>query len=138
MSTGPESFPPPEDRNRPPAGGPPPGGYRPAPMRHEDEKLWAIGAHLGPVVLGFIAPLVVWLVFKDRSPYLDRQAKEALNMQISYLVYFAVAGFSILILVGLVLLPLVGIAWLVLMIVATVKVSNNEEYQYPAIFRLVS
>jgi len=100
--------------------------------------MWAIGAHLGPLVLGVIAPLIVWLVFRGRSAWLDRQSKEALNMQISYLIYFAVAGLSILLLVGLVLLPVVGVAWLVLMIIATVKAANHEEYRYPAIIRFVS
>jgi uncharacterized Tic20 family protein len=107
-------------------------------MRPEDEKLWAIGAHLGPLVLGVIAPLVVWLVFRDRSRFLERSAKEALNMQISYLIYFVVAAFSLILLVGLVLLPLVGLAWLVLMILATVKVANFEDYRYPAIIRFLS
>ncbi|MGH3510045.1 MAG: DUF4870 domain-containing protein [Nocardioidaceae bacterium] len=114
---------------------PPP--YAPRPMRPEDEKLWAIGAHLGPLVLGFVAPLVVWLVFKDRSGFLDRQGKEALNMQLSYLVYFLVAGFSLLLLVGIVLLPIVGVAWLVLMIVGTIKVANGEQWRYPAIIRFI-
>jgi uncharacterized Tic20 family protein len=119
--------------------GPPSGGYRPAaPMRPEDEKLWAVGAHLGPLVLGFIAPLVVWLVFKDRSAFLDRQGKEALNFQISYMVYFFVAALSLLVVVGLVLLPLVGVAWVVFMVIASVKASQYEDYRYPAIFRLVS
>jgi uncharacterized protein len=129
----------------PQAPGPPPQGYggQPQgyggqpPMRPDEEKLWAIAAHLGPLFLGLIAPLVVWLVFKDRSPFLDRTAKEALNMQISYLVYGAVAGFSILLLVGLVLLPIVIVAWFVLMIVATFRVASLEDYRYPAIFRLV-
>ena len=106
-------------------------------MRPDDEKLWAIGAHLGPLVLGVIAPLVVWLVFRDRSAFLDRTAKEALNMQISYLIYFLVAGISIILLIGLVLLPLVGIAWLVLMIMATVKVASFEDFRYPAIIRFI-
>jgi uncharacterized Tic20 family protein len=106
-------------------------------MRPEDEKLWAIGAHLGPLVLGIIAPLVVWLVFRERSAFLDRSAKEALNMQLSYLIYFLVAGFSIILLIGLVLLPVVGIAWLVLMILATVKAASFEEYRYPAIIRFL-
>lgn len=106
-------------------------------MRPDEEKLWAIGAHLGPLILGFIAPLVVWLVFKDRSRFLDRQGKEALNMQISYLIYFAVAGVTILFLVGFVLLPIVGIAWVVLMIIATLKVANGQDYRYPAIFRFI-
>ena len=107
-------------------------------MRPDDEKLWAVGAHLGPLLLGFIAPLIVWLVFRERSAFLDRTAKEALNMQLSYLIYFLVAGFSLILLVGLVLLPAVGIAWLVLMIVATVKVANFEDYRYPAIIRFIS
>jgi uncharacterized Tic20 family protein len=89
-------------------------------------------------VIGFVAPLVVWLVFKDRSPFVDRQAKEALNFQIAYLVYFVVAGVSIVALVGLLLLPIVAVAWLVLMIVATLKASQFEDYRYPAIFRVIS
>jgi uncharacterized Tic20 family protein len=136
--------PPPPPQQPPPGYGPPPAygqqpGYPagPRPMRPDEEKLWAIGAHLGPLVLGLIAPLVVWLVFKDRSQFLDRTGKEALNMQISYLIYFAVSGFSLLLLIGLVLLPVVGIAWLVLMIVATIKVSAFEDYRYPAIIRFI-
>ena len=143
MTTGPDTPQQPHDPNQPPPPGyqapPPPAGYQPgpAPMRADEEKMWAIGAHIGPIILGFIAPLIVWLVFNERSGYLDRQGKEALNMQISYLIYFAVAAFTLLLLVGLILLPIVGIAWLVLMIVATVKVANGEDYRYPAIFRFV-
>jgi uncharacterized Tic20 family protein len=107
-------------------------------MRPDEEKLWAIGAHLGPLVLGFVAPLIVWLVFRDRSAFLDRTGKEALNMQLSYLVYFFVAGLTVFLLIGLALLPLVGLAWLALMIVATVKVANFEDFRYPAIIRFVS
>jgi uncharacterized Tic20 family protein len=107
-------------------------------MRQEDEKLWALGAHLGPLVLGLIAPLIVWLVFRDRSAFLDRHGKEALNFQIAYLVYFIVAGLSIFVLIGLVLLPLVGIAWVVFMILAAVQASQYRDYRYPWIFRVIS
>jgi uncharacterized Tic20 family protein len=107
-------------------------------MRPEDEKLWALGAHLGPLVLGFIAPLVVWLVFKDRSQFLDRHGKEALNFQIAYLVYFIVAGISIFLLIGFVLLPIVGVAWVVFMILAAVQASQYRDYRYPWIFRVIS
>jgi uncharacterized protein len=122
-----------------PGQAPPPGYWAgPPPMRPDEEKIWAIGAHLGPLVLGVLAPLIVWLVFRERSAFLDRTGKEALNMQISYLVYGFAAGLSILLLVGIVLLPIVVVAWFVLMIVATVKVANLEEYRYPAIIRFIS
>jgi uncharacterized protein len=137
MTTGPQ---PPQQPPQPGYGHTPPAGFSPdrPPMRRDEEKLWAIAAHLGPLVVGIIAPLVVWLVFKDRSSFLDRTGKEALNMQISYLIYGVVAGFSILLLIGLLLLPIVGLAWLVLMIVATIRVANNEDFRYPLILRLVS
>ena len=106
-------------------------------MRADEERLWAVAAHLGPVLVGFIAPLVVWLVFKDRSGFLDRHGKEALNMQISYLVYFLVSGISLIVLIGFLLLPVVGIAWLVLMILATIRAANLEDYRYPWIFRFI-
>ena len=146
MTTGPDPQQPPPDPHRPAGQTPPPGSYPPGqpgypmvrPLRPDEEKLWAVAAHLGPLLLGFLAPLVVWLVFKDRSQYLDRTGKEALNMQISYMLYGLVAGISIILLVGLLLLPAVGLAWLVLMIVATVKVANHEEFRYPAIIRFVS
>jgi uncharacterized Tic20 family protein len=107
------------------------------PMRADEERLWAVAAHLGPLLVGFIAPLVVWLVFKDRSGFLDRHGKEALNMQISYLVYFLVSGISLILLIGFLLLPVVGIAWLVLMILATIRAANLEDYRYPWIFRFI-
>jgi uncharacterized Tic20 family protein len=108
-------------------------------MARDEEKIWAVIAQLGPLIgLSFIVPLVVWLVFRERSAFVDRQAKEALNMQISYLIYFAVAGFSLIVLIGIILLPLVGVAWLVLMIIATVKAGSYEDYRYPAIIRFVS
>ena len=143
MTTGPDPQQPPPDPNQPPGYYPPgyyqgPGYPMARPLRPDEEKMWAVAAHLGPLLLGFLAPLVVWLVFKDRSQYLDRTGKEALNMQISYLLYSVVAGISIILLVGLFLLPVVGLAWFVLMIVGTVKVANHEEFRYPAIIRFVS
>ena len=132
---GQQSMPP---QQMPPHQMPPPNGpLQQQPMRPDEEKLWAVGAHLGPILLGFIAPLVVWLVFKERSAFLDRHGKEALNMQISYMIYFLVAGISLILLVGFILLPVVGIAWLVLMIVASVKAANSEDYRYPLIFRFI-
>ena len=80
--------PPPGTQPGPPGYVPPPQGYAPPPqayggqpgvpptgysypaqrpMRPDEEKMWAIAAHLGPLVLGLIAPLVIWLVFKDRN-----------------------------------------------------------------------
>lgn len=109
-----------------------------APLRPDEEKMWAIAAHLGPLLLGFVAPLVVWLVFKDRSAYVNRQAKEALNFQISVLIYLMVSFVLMIVLIGFLLMFAVGIAALVFMVIAAVKTANFEDYRYPLTIRFVS
>ena len=87
-----------------------------------------------PAVVG---PLVLWLINRDK-PLIEPQAREALNFNISFLLYGIVAGFLIIFLVGLLLLPVVFVTWFVLVIVAAVKTSRGEHYRYPMTLRFVS
>jgi uncharacterized Tic20 family protein len=84
-----------------------------------------------------IGPLVLWLVKRSESPLLDRTGKEVLNFQLSYVIYFAVAGLLCFVLVGLLILPILFILWVVFMVIAAVKTGNGEEYRYPAIIRIL-
>jgi uncharacterized Tic20 family protein len=84
-----------------------------------------------------VGPLVVWLLNRDDS-YVERQAKEALNFNISFLIYGVAAAISIVLLVGLIALPVVLVTWFVLVIVAAVKAGNGEDYRYPFTIRFVS
>ena len=84
-----------------------------------------------------LAPLILWLIKRSDSPYLDRAGKEAINFQISYTIYAVVAGLLCLVLIGLLLFPILFVAWVVLMVVAAVKTSNGEEYKYPFTIRLL-
>ncbi len=107
-----------------------------------DARNWATLSHLSAYVafLGIpslVGPLVIWLLKRD-DPYVDYHAKEALNFNISFLIYGIVATFSIIFLVGLLLLPVVLISWFVLVIVAAVKASAGEYYRYPMTLRFIS
>ena len=84
-----------------------------------------------------VGPLVVWLLNRD-DPFVEQQAKEALNFNISFLLYGVVAALSIILLVGLIALPAVLVTWFVLVIVAAVKAGNGENYEYPFTIRFVS
>ena len=125
-----------------PAYGQPAGGY--APMSPSDEKMWSIFAHIGPIVVWIIAPLVIYLVFKDRGPFVRRHAAEALNFQITLTIAGAVLLFATLITFGLgaiITLPLavvISIAWFVYMIIAAVAANNGQDFRYPLTLRLVS
>ena len=84
-----------------------------------------------------VGPLVVWLLNRD-DPYVEAQAKDALNFNISFFLYGLVAAISIIVLVGIIALPAVLVTWFVLVIVASVKAANGENYRYPFTIQFVS
>ena len=91
----------------------------------------------------FIGPLVIWLMKKDTMPFVDDQAKEALNFNISVAIIFFVLWILTFMTLGIgivltgPLMILVGIAWLVFTIIAAMKANQGERYRYPFTLRLV-
>src|SRR5262249_38656032 len=110
-----------------------------------EERNWAMLAHIlalvGYIAVPFgniIAPLIIYLMKKDQSPFIADHARESLNFQISMTIYAIIAGFLIFVLIGLVLLPVIYIAGLALTILATVKASNGVQYRYPFTLRIIN
>jgi uncharacterized Tic20 family protein len=110
-------------------------------------------AHLSALVGLFglpslLGPLVVWLTKREEDPYIDAQAKEALNFNISVLLYVVGAavvammitvvtlGLGLLLVVPVFIAAYVG--WVVLVVVAAIKSSRGEPYRYPATIRFVA
>jgi uncharacterized protein len=109
------------------------------------DRTWVILCHLTALALflgipfgNVIGPLIVWLLKRPASAEVDAHGKEAVNFQISMSIYTILAGLSLFTCVGVVLLPLVLLANLVLIIVGSVKASNGELYHYPVTIRLIS
>jgi uncharacterized Tic20 family protein len=108
-----------------------------------DERLWATLSHLG-VIAGFIipfgnivAPLVIWLVQRDKSSFIEHHAKEALNFQIT-ITMLAIGAFVLMFLIiGIPLLVLIGLGSVVFSIIAAIKANDGEHYEYPFNIRLV-
>lgn len=84
-----------------------------------------------------VGPLVLWLVKKPESTFLERVGREVLNFQISFSIYMLIASVLIWAFVGFLLAPVVGITWLVLTILGAVKASNGEEYRFPLTIRFL-
>ena len=108
-----------------------------------DEKNMGMLAHLlvfsGYLIpLGnIIGPLVIFLIKKDESNYIRHHATEALNFQISVLIYLIISVILCFILIGIPLLIALVIIDLIYTIIATVKASNGKLYRYPICIRLV-
>ena len=127
----------------PPPGAVPPGGPPgQPPLPPEQERLWAMLAHLlsfvaAYIALGFLAPLIVLLVFGPRSAYVRAHAVESLNFNLSWLIYAIVGLVLIFVAIGVVVLIALGIAYVVLVIIASVRANNGEFFRYPLTIRFI-
>jgi uncharacterized Tic20 family protein len=117
-----------------------------------DSRNWAMAAHgtaLAGVLLGgvpaFVGPLGIWLLRREQhDPFATEHAQQALNFNLSVIIYAVVAvGLSIVTL-GLLLLLVVPlgvlgfVGYLVVTIRATIAASRGEAYRYPFTISLVS
>ncbi len=107
-------------------------------MRPDEERTWSLLAHIGTIVLGFLAPLIVLLVKGNDSPTVRANSIESLNFQITLAIGYIASSFLMIILIGFILLPIIWIAAVVFAILATVAVSKGETYKYPFTLRLVT
>jgi uncharacterized Tic20 family protein len=106
-------------------------------MVTQDEKNMALMAHLLSLITGFVAPLIIWLIKKDQSSFVEQHAKEALNFQISVYIYGVVSGILVVVLIGIIMLFVLGVAAFILIIIATLKAAQGESYRYPFTIRLL-
>ncbi|GAB3344820.1 DUF4870 domain-containing protein [Marilutibacter aestuarii] len=132
------------DPGQVPPTAPPPYQAAPEPPASDapgsDDRNIAMLTHLSGLLFSIVMPLVVWLINKDNpgKAYLNAQAKEALNFQITVLIAFVVSFILTFVLIGALLMPLVGLANLILCIVAAVKTANGEDFRYPFTLRLIN
>ena len=133
----------------------------------QSDRLWAAGAHAGALlaalatswsagIAGALAAFAVWMLVRDRSEFAATHAKEALNFNLSMLLY-AIAAVAIgVVLVGATVLTLglgllvtapaglllvlasaaIAVTWLVCSLIAAFKAYDGQDYRYPLTLRL--
>jgi uncharacterized Tic20 family protein len=118
-------------------------------LSKSDSNMWSMLSNLlGGLAaffvspLGWLPPLVIFLIFRERSAFVRKQSAESLNFQLTNLI---VVGGVFTLGIGLVILIPVGVVaavvWLVLFIVwvilASVRTSKGVAYRYPINIRMV-
>ena len=113
---------------------PPPSGDAP-----QEDRTIALITHLSGIIAGFIVPLIMWLINKDKpeKPWLTDQSKEALNFQITITIAFVICVVLSAILIGAFLMPIVWLVNLVFCILGGVASNKGESYRYPFALRLI-
>ena len=104
-----------------------------------DDRILGLLAHLLAIVpgIGIFGPLVIYLIKKGQSSFVEENAKESLNFQLTMLIACIVSGILVVVGIGIVMLIVLGVLELVLVIVATVRASENKIYRYPFNLRLI-
>jgi len=116
----------------------------PAPMLESearDVSMWlhygaAIAAIVSGGVLGFLVPLVMWLIYRDRSALVDWHGKQNLNLQLTAIVVgvgAVVLGFITLGIGFFLTLPLWGAYWIYLLVISFIAGTAAQRGEYYSI-----
>jgi uncharacterized protein len=119
-------------------------------MDTREERTWSVLAHLSMFLnlftglLGPVAALVIWLIYRDRSPKVAFNALQSMWYQVAWIVIlgvgWAVTGLLTVVVVGLLLIPVMIIATIVPFVhagFAAYRVSKGEDYRYAFIADLI-
>lgn len=107
----------------------------------EESRNWAVIAHLSAiaalvVALTFVGPLCVY-VLKADDPFVRDQATEALNFQLSALLWLAVTMLGVVFVLGPILAAFYAFAWLTCVVSAAIRAGQGEAHRYPLTIRFV-
>ncbi|MDA3799764.1 MAG: DUF4870 domain-containing protein [Kiritimatiellae bacterium] len=103
----------------------------------EDENMWGMFIHLsqfaGYVVpfLGYVLPIVLWQINKDKSQVVDMHGKNVTNWIISAMIYGVVSGILCAVVIGIPMLFALGILCIIFPIMGAIKANNGIVWQYP-------
>ena len=124
--------------------------YGQQPLPTAEERTASILAHLSAIIaavvsagwLSIVGPLVVWAIYKDRSPLARQAAVGAFNFNLAIWAAFVVGWiclFTIILIPVAILLWLVaGVTALVCHIQGAIRASHDEPYTYPFQIRVLS
>ncbi|MDQ0206032.1 DUF4870 domain-containing protein [Alkalicoccobacillus murimartini] len=102
-----------------------------------DERIMAMLMYLLSFITTIIAPLIIWVIKKDESKFINFHGKQYFNFVISYFIYGIVAYILTIALIGFALIPIFFVLSLIFIIVAAVKAYNGEMYVIPLTIRFI-
>jgi len=103
----------------------------PAGVVSGDDRTYCVILHLSSFLAGFIGPLILWAIKKDASPFVDFHGKQSMNFHLTLLIAGIVSFVLVFVLVGFFMLLALGVAYLVITILAAVAANRGEYYKFP-------
>ncbi|PAV30497.1 hypothetical protein CIL05_05175 [Virgibacillus profundi] len=106
-------------------------------MRTEDERLFSMLIYILSLPFPVLGPLVIWLLKREESEFVDYHGKEYFNFIVSYIIYGIISSILIILLVGILMLIVLSIMTVVFTIIAAVKSYQGERYRFPLVIHFI-
>ena len=110
----------------------------------ETERNWAMLCHLSafagfffPFGGGIIGTLICWLSRRDESAWVNVNGKNALNFQLSMILYIVLAIPLLFIIIGIPIIIMLVTLKIICLIIASVKASRGELFRYPLLIPFI-
>lgn len=102
-----------------------------------DDRLFAMLIYLISFFAPVIGPLIIWMLKRGESAFVEYHGKEYFNFLISYAIYGIISSILMLVLIGFVLIGVLAIMTFVFTLIALFKSYKGEAYRIPLIFRFI-
>ena len=99
--------------------------------RVQGDTTLAALSHASALFASFLGPILFLILADDDDELVEQNAKNSLNFQIVVFAVLVIAAGLSVVLIGIFLLPLIGLLDLVLVLLATVKANDGQVYSYP-------
>lgn len=107
-------------------------------MTPADQRLWSTLTHVGGILFGWLAPLITYLVLKDRGAFVRAHTATALNFQLTLLIAYVVGAVLSLVIIGYLILLAAWVLSIIFGIMAAIAANKGEFYTYPMSIKFVS
>jgi uncharacterized Tic20 family protein len=118
---------------------------QPAAVSPSEERTMGMLAHAIPLVamvvsagtLGFVASLILFLIYKDRGPFVRENAANSLNIQITTGIVLLISIPLMLVLVGFLTWGIALVVAFVLHLIGALKANRGEWWRPPMTLHIV-
>lgn len=106
-------------------------------ISYAEKTKWLALLHVSGLFAFILPPLIIYLWKKEEVPEMETHFTDVMNFQISVIVYIFASVIAILIIIGAILLPIIGIASTIIIVLNSIRVLNGKAYNYPFTIKFI-
>lgn len=98
---------------------------------NQEDRFMAMLIYLLSFATNIIGPLIIWIIKRETSSFVDRIGKDYFNFMISYMLWFLISGFLSIILIGIPIFMILAVLSFIFTIIGAIKAYEGETYLPP-------